>query len=390
MYQLILCSILLLPYLIPFLSIRKLETEPKLIISFWLIYRLIIEGIFLVPAVLVAFDDNNSRYIFINAIYISFINIIIAIIIILLINYGKKNSSNNTELGANKFLKENHILISGIILFIIYVIQTEGWAIVDPRIAYQNYRAGIGFIWAGYIFLISVWVVVRIFNKKQFLSTFIVATFFYYFSGSKALIFLGVLPILASPSLSIKNRIQLILVAVPIGAIGFLILFSQFSADDNIIDRLIVYFDMFAQSKKIFEDYDNGIWEFRHGEIYISSLWQYVPRFLYENKPYAWGATSLIAHYYPGMAETGHTPSFGLYTVDFADFGYFGFITVLLSLDKIIAFISLYKIARNCKNNLKMYVISYAFLVAPGVSFHVPIMIGIVIMYFLLKIKNID
>lgn len=390
---LIFASILLVfPYLIPLWPARRLAAESRLLVSFFLYFRALEESIFLVPSYIVEYGLEGSEALDINLYYVVFTNIVIAGILCIAIKFGaiKSRKSNNHSLWQEEkaLFKEKHILILAVIFLIAYIVLTDFVAITDPRMAYQAHRAGIGFVWAGFISLSTIWVVVRIVNRSAIMTTFIVYSVFCFLSGSKGLLFAAFLPFLANPRVSHAFRIRMIVALLPFSIVAFLILFGQFSANEALLHRLSVYFDMFHQSVRVFEDYLTNSFDFYFGKIYYSSLWQFVPRALYPEKPYAWGSTTLVELYYPGMAETGHTPSFGKFTTDFADFGYFGFLSAILNFEFVAKLFSLYIVSSNWRGNRKIYVISYAVLVAPGFYFHLPLFGAIFLGYFLLRYRR--
>ena len=383
---------LTLPYLIPIIAARRLSADARLLVSIFLCFKALEDCVFLVPSYIIEYTMNPSDALYVNLQFVVFTNFIINILLALAINRGRKIAKKISEPSIWKqdqlIFKEAHILIFGIIFLIAYIVLTGFLAIKDPRLAYQSERAGIGFVWAGFISLSTMWVVIRIINHRPILLTFFVYSIFCVFSGSKGLLFAAFLPFLANPRASRRFRIKFLIVFLPIAFFGFLFLFGQLSAGEGLLIRLSMYFDMFHQSVRVFEDYLAHSFDFYFGKIYFSSLWQFVPRALYSEKPYAWGSTTLIERYYPGMAETGHTPSFGQYTTDFADFGYFGFLSAIFNFDFIILAYSLYVVSSGYRKNKKMYVLAYAVLIAPGIYFHLPLFIALPIFYFLMKFRR--
>ena len=63
-----------------------------------------------------------------------------------------------------------------------------------------------------------------------------------------------------------------------------------------------------------------------NGQIFLTSFWSFIPRAIFPNKPFAYGKMLILEKFFPGMAETGHTPSFGLYLDNLIDFGWMGFV----------------------------------------------------------------
>ena len=270
-------------------------------------------------------------------------------------------------------------------LYFFYVYSSDFIGIKNPRLAYQNHRAGYGHLWAGYIFFLSLWVLVRINNKSNFTVTIIVYLIGAYQSGSKGLLISSVLPFIAFGYY--ENKFFKLTFYIILMAIIYLVLnlFNAFDDFSLIFKRVESYFDMFNNSSRIFKDYLDNEFEFQKGSIYLSSFWQYVPRFIYPDKPYVWGTSSLVEIYYPGIAIRG-TPSFGLYMSEFADFGYYGIILVLLKIENILTYLSLFILSRNIYSN-KIQLFCAAILILPGFNFHVPLLIGTLI-FFIVVVKK--
>jgi hypothetical protein len=386
--------LLIVPLLLPLLAVSGLKHEASIIITSWIFYKAIESFIFLIPSFLIEYLLGPSQALIINIYFISLTNFIISFVFLFIINFAKKRSLNT--IGDDFWsqgiqFRERYILFGAFTLFVLYVILTNGNAITNPRIAYQDYRKGIGFLWAGYIYLSTLWVIIRVVNGRSLLLTFFIYILFCYFSGSKGLLVASILPFVANPRMSRKKRIHILLIFLPIALLGFFVLFDQFSADaGDVFIRLGSYFNMFQLSTKVFDDYLSGGLNFLYGEIFFSNIWQFVPRLLYADKPYAWGGSYLVEFYYPGMAETGHTPSFGMYTQSFVDFGFFGVLGELLSIRLIIEFISVYFVARCQNNNFKIYFLSFMTLIGVGAFFHVPVMVVLFLTYLLLNFRKPD
>lgn len=380
------------PFFLPLLAVRGLKYEASIILTCWIFYRAIESLVFLVPSFLIEYKLDPSQGLMINVYFVSITNLILSITVFCVISIGKKRG---LKLRGSSFwvrgirFSERFILLCTLTLFILYVIFTNGIAVTDPRIAYQNHRVGIGFLWAGYIYASTLWVLVRIVNGRSLPSTFIVYLVFCYFSGSKGLLVASILPFIANPRMGSGIRVKIIFCFAPVAVFGFFVLFDQFSADaENVFIRLGNYFTMFHQSARVFNDYLSGELNFLYGEIFVSNVWQFVPRALYADKPYAWGGTYIVGMYYPGMAETGHTPSFGMYTQSFVDFGFLGAFVELLNFKFIIELVAVYFVALCSVNNAKLYFLSYMILVGVGAFFHLPVIVSLFLTYFLLRYRR--
>jgi hypothetical protein len=90
------------------------------------------------------------------------------------------------------------------------------------------------------------------------------------------------------------------------------------------IESIVNYFDIFVNGSMYYNDYLNGYIHLFDGDILLSSYWSWIPRSLFENKPYIYGTLIINEHYFPGASELGNTPAFGGGIKEFADFGFFG------------------------------------------------------------------
>lgn len=79
------------------------------------------------------------------------------------------------------------------------------------------------------------------------------------------------------------------------------------------------YFDTTAQVISRFDEFG-----FHYGRGWLSSLWFYVPRGLYPDKPYEYGVTLFHRVLFPGRSAKGHTPGLLTWSLAYLDFGVFG------------------------------------------------------------------
>jgi hypothetical protein len=61
-----------------------------------------------------------------------------------------------------------------------------------------------------------------------------------------------------------------------------------------------------------------------YGGGFISSLWEYVPRRFFSEKPYVYGNIVINEYFFPGAAKTGYTPGWLPWIALHLDFGTFG------------------------------------------------------------------
>jgi hypothetical protein len=380
--------LLITSILYPIAWVKKLPSAEKKIISFFIFYKVFQDG--LMPSFsfvneLIFIGNGDINPLLLNLFFISFVSSVYSILIVYAIKIGSKKRFEGYDFWKKrKVFNEWHFLTIALLILLLYVFLTNGQALLDPRYAYQNMRTGIGFIWSGFIVFGSMWMAIRMINGSNLLTTIIVYGFFAYVSGSKGLIIGLILPLLSYPRLKRSQKVIIFTTLIPISFLLALYLFNQFSASEDFITRVTRYFNQFHHSYMFYADYlDNSI-DLFFGKIYASSFWGYIPRILYEDKPYSYGSTYLVEYYWQGMAETGHTPSFGMYTTEFADFGFFGAVTAILTSIKLYTLFAVYVISTGGYLKVKSYAVAYAVLIIQGVYFHLPIVIAVPLMYFLL------
>ena len=174
-------------------------------------------------------------------------------------------------------------------------------------------------------------------------------------------------------------------IAAPFSLLLFYYLFGQFTAEASFGARLSNYFDLFSLSSRVFEERINGSLKYFGGEIWLSSWWANVPRALFPDKPYAYGSTYLLEVYYPGMAATGATPSFGEFTQFYADFGWLGIFAASMRFQSLLRFYALHNICQNRKGWREAFSIGY--LLFPGFAFHFPVFLLLPAFWFLSKAR---
>ena len=84
------------------------------------------------------------------------------------------------------------------------------------------------------------------------------------------------------------------------------------------------YFEYYPNAAMYYADYFGGVIELFEGKVVLTSFWEYVPRGLFQEKPYVYGILHVVDFYFPGGAESGNTPAFYGGVPQFADFGIIG------------------------------------------------------------------
>lgn len=113
---------------------------------------------------------------------------------------------------------------------------------------------------------------------------------------------------------------RVLMVALPT---VFVLLLINFASQRESLDFTGVaeYFDYYPNAAMYYADYFRGAVPLFEGQVFFTSLWEYVPRSLFPDKPYIFGILHVVEIYYPGGAESGNTPAFQGGVPQFADFG---------------------------------------------------------------------
>jgi hypothetical protein len=87
---------------------------------------------------------------------------------------------------------------------------------------------------------------------------------------------------------------------------------------------IVGYFDYFKNAADYYRGYLNNEVALFHGEVAISSLWAYVPRVIWPDKPFIYGILHVNEIFFPNLAASSYTPAFGGAVEQHADFGVIG------------------------------------------------------------------
>jgi hypothetical protein len=242
-----------------------------------------------------------------------------------------------------------------------YILSSKDFGVINwvinPREGYQLYRAGSGpwfalavtFISASYLFSFLA-------NPRP--RAIIISTLFHflaiYLLGSK-----GFLLALFGASLVFLWFIRwvhlkrLLVFGSPL-IFGAMVFNLYLALDDNFgILSIFEYFDFYKNAALYYRGYLDGEIPLFYGDVFLTSFWEYIPRAVWSEKPWAYGISLVNEIFYPGQAELTNTPAFGGAVGQFADFGVFG---VLM-----FGFFNEYSI--------KLALLSYFIFRRPGIDF---------------------
>jgi hypothetical protein len=276
------------------------------------------------------------------------------------------------------------LLITGATSFLILAHLGGGgllW-LESPRDAYMFFRGGAGIFYAicqwslTFLFLLLIWDMKNI--NKKFIFITLVITFFLYFLGSKH----NILSIFILIIFFYNFRIRLIsYCALFILFIAMLFLFVLlFVLQGSSILEVFNYFSDYVYTTSYFLLRFKDDFNYTLGYGFVSDFWYYVPRSLYELKPYEYGTTLIHAILYPGAAEKGHTPGVLPWSLWYLDFGVLGvFFTGFMAGTFQIIFFESYM---NNKNNYFLFIIANQFSLFPFLNSATPIMTLILLILY--------
>ena len=359
------------PYLVIFLLRRRG------VLVFWVYFFAVIgkSQILVVLPVILAEDglpQSIQYYFYLLSSYYLLITMMLFMLFYLL------KDENRPRSGPSEFKSYGATIIVGfmaILCFTVLISKSNFVFLFDPRKGYQYFRDGVGVFWAFYITFISAMFYFLCIRRKISLLKIFIFAYLFYLTGSKQLVVSVLMFSYIAYYVHFGEIDRRVTVLLGVAAITlFLMLFGQFGAEENLIVRLTRYFDFVRNASRVFEDYANGALDFQLGQIWLSSFWSYVPRALFPDKPYAYGATYVLEMYYPGLAETGHTPSFGPLTTEFVDFGWLGGVvyafTDVNTLLKLTGLIFLMKNRVHERSTLTQTLVLFSF--TPAFGFHIP------------------
>ena len=219
-----------------------------------------------------------------------------------------------------------------IIFFLILGSRSGGvneW-IFNSRHTYITGRTGNGLFYALTINFLLFSYYLRLLSTRNFYIIFLFTFLVYFplvnFLGSKGPIIAMLISMGAYTAYFNVRAFILLLFLSPF----FLIPFLYFSFYSESLFSLLIsigrYFDYYTNASIYYEDYLSGRHRLYDGEIFLTSLWSYVPRALVNAKPTIYGILHIVDYYYPGGPASGNTPAFGALVFEHADFGILGVI----------------------------------------------------------------
>ena len=199
--------------------------------------------------------------------------------------------------------------------------------ITNPRMAYQDFRAGSGFL-----FLLAQWTLISgfliyLFSRPQSLGSCLRGLAFYistaYFTGSKGAMVSG-LVLCGSFYNFYVRKIPVIWFLISIlFCIPMMLALLVFQGSYLDVFEALNYFKDYVATSATFLSRFNEF-GLSFGAASLSDFWFYVPRLFYPDKPFEYGVILIHQRLFPGMAELGHTPGISTWALAYLDFGTLG------------------------------------------------------------------
>lgn len=233
-------------------------------------------------------------------------------------------------------LRRAQIAFMLIYVFAMLLLASSAYGVVNwfvnPREGYQLYRAGQGHWYALAVSSLSISFVLALLARPRPRSV-LWATLLYlfcgYFLGSKgALLSIFTTAAIFLWFLNWRHLGRVIFFGMPL--IFGLLLLNLFLAlsDGFALQSVVEYFDYYKNAADYYRAYLSGEISLFRGDVLMSSLWGYVPRAVWADKPFVYGVLLVNEIFYPGQAELTNTPAFGGAVEQFADFGVLGVIVL--------------------------------------------------------------
>ena len=364
----------------------------------------------------VIFDGGGFNYFYNYAILAWNVELIANVIIIIFVMSISQKNINHFVLQVFELFKIHQISVSFTyfvakkrwksisiffylcFVFFLFLVSYDcgfiNW-IQDPRTGYQVCRSGKGLFYALSITFLSMSLVfATIFINLSKIKTASILFFYlysFYLLGSKSFVAAYVIYVLSYFWLfKIRHYSILAFLFGVSGASVLLILhFAAYGSDLGFLDSFYSYFDLYINSARFYEYFEDNSINHYLGEIFLSKVWSFVPRILYDDKPYVYGQLILNELFWPGYAELGTTPAFGGPVTTYADFGFTGiFLMGIFNPVKISYLIFLRFLLSNLTLNAlrsdKVVFLIFIWYFAPGVFSYIPLFISLLMAYFLL------
>ena len=221
----------------------------------------------------------------------------------------------------------------GIFLISMYFLASAEFGVINwminPREGYQGYRSGYGPLYALSMSSLAVAVILACLRKMKpvrLIFTLIMYMPLAYMLGTKAA-FLNLFLTVAIMIWFTRWKWFSPFMLIGTVLIFILMLFNFYMSNGNInLITIGAYFDHYRNAADYYNQYLSGDIDLFYGDIFTTSYYSYIPRAIWPDKPYAYGAVLVNEIFFPGAAARTNTPAFGGAVPQFADFSWAGII----------------------------------------------------------------
>lgn len=199
--------------------------------------------------------------------------------------------------------------------------------ITESRTAYQFHRAGAGpfFALSQWLFTFALLYVLWSLRPRTLGVVVAVAVFSVpmLFLGSKGFVLTQVIAGALYRHFMVRRiPTAVFTVAAPLLLVAQMALQLYQGTAATLLDTALYFRDYFATTAQFIGRFDE--FGYHYGRALVSELWFFVPRALYPDKPYEYGALLIHRVLFPGLAATSHTPGLLLWSAAYLDFGVAG------------------------------------------------------------------
>ena len=241
------------------------------------------------------------------------------------------STSGNTNVLSNVPKWLISVFVLGALVSFLCIFIFGKWSLLEwiesPRTGYLFGRKGVGIFYVSFILFINLsWISLLVCPNRfsNFIKIIIALFILYlaYLSGSKRVVVsLFLFYFLCINMYVIRLKFYQVVLVGFILVGSFVIYFL--SGTGSILD-IIGYFHYFLTTREIYERLYFGTLEFQGGLINASRIWEFIPRFIYPDKPFVYGGGYVTEIISPGKVEKGHNLGMLDFTANYLDFGQFG------------------------------------------------------------------
>ena len=270
--------------------------------------------------------------------------------------------------------------------------------VLNPRDGYQFHRAGYGLFFSIFVNCIAISSAFLVLSQTKLANLFFLMLLLApitYLGGMKlALVSIFLLFCFQALILRKKRKFGLIAVVSPLMLLPIFLNFFSSSIDGSGVIAILNYFDYFLNSALFYETYLNGKFELFGGRIWWSSYLSYLPSFFFADlRPDIYGPILVNEHFWPGLADRGHFPSFTQSVYTFADFGVIGVLLSVLSAEVCYHGALVYGIIRGLVPTHPAMIIFLGMNLSPAFGSFLPepifLISTLLLIYYLKKVKLI-